>query len=62
MKDWFTLDEIAGLPAMPESRDHLWRRSNREGWRWGMSKDGKVHYHITGLPKSIRKMLEEHYQ
>lgn len=62
MKDWFTLDEIAACQSVSESRDALWARSNREGWRWGISRDGRCAYHITGLPKKIRAELEQKHK
>lgn len=59
-KIWFTIGEIAACPGVHESRDTLWRRSNREGWRWGTRGDGKVVYYIDGLPKAIREAVEKH--
>lgn len=63
MKSWLTADEIADLrlPGMPETREAMSRRAQREGWsdhrslaRPRSGRGGGSEYHIDLLPLEAR--------
>jgi putative transposase len=58
-REWFTQDEVAGLPGLPATRIGILKLSARQGWssRARDARGGGREYHISNLPDRARAAL-----
>lgn len=59
MKEYFTAQELAGLPGMPGTDRRVRDKAQRENWQTQMrtGRGGGLEYHIESLPPETRKAL-----
>lgn len=60
-RQWFTAEELAGLPGLPKSTSGVWRLIQREGWTWRerQGRGGGREYHQVWLPAAAKQALLE---
>lgn len=59
-KEWFTAQELAGLPGFPKDKSGINRRANKEGWlrRQRANVKGVAYeFHISALPPTVQEAL-----
>jgi len=60
MKEWFTVQELVGLPGMPGTDRGVRRRVSRRATTYRKRTKGKgFEYHISGLPIETQGALVE---
>lgn len=51
MEEWYTAQEIIGLPGLPSTDRRIRARAEKEGWQSRQREFGKgLEYHVTALP------------
>jgi len=59
MKQWFTIQELAGLPGLPSTERGINKLASRESWESQKKAFGKGYeYHISNLPAEARHAIE----
>jgi putative transposase len=58
LDNWFTAQQIAGLPGLPATDRRIRAKADREGWKRRKRLKGKgFEYHFTTLPAKAQKAL-----
>lgn len=60
--EWFTSNELTGLPGLPQTVQGVIQKAKRSNWvrRLKTGVQGKVHeYHIDCLPAEVQKVLRD---
>lgn len=58
MKEWYTAQEIIGLPGLPSTDRRIRARAEKEGWQSRSRSVGKgLEYHVTALPADAQLAL-----
>ena len=61
MKEWFTSNELAGLPGMSKYASNVTRKAKSQGWRYRQIEGLKgvnYEYHVNSLPKETLAALD----
>ena len=64
MDEWFSIQELMGLPGLPARVSGIRRKAEREGWkcRDRKGRGGGKEYHISSLPPETQDFLKQHNQ